>query len=164
MILEDDLLVQRCINGDRDAFGILVDKYKDAVCGLAYSKVRNFHDAEDIAQEAFIDAYRSLPSLRHPHRFSSWIYTIAANRCRMWARKRHRESIAVASMDEPELRENLRDQALRENRKMQILDSVLDAINGLPESSRLVMTLYYINGLTCKEIGEFTGTSRRRRS
>jgi RNA polymerase sigma factor (sigma-70 family) len=159
MILEDDLLVQRCINGDRDAFGVLVDKYKDAVCGLAYSKVRNFHDAEDIAQEAFIDAYRSLPSLRHPHRFSSWIYTIVANRCRMWARKRHRESIAFASMDEPELKENLRDQALRENRKVQVLDSVLDAINGLPESSRLVMTLYYINGLTCKEIGEFTGTS-----
>jgi len=82
-MLRDDLLVNKCLAGDRDAFGVLVDKYKDAVYGLVYSKVRNFHDAEDIAQEVFISAYRDLRSLRQPHRFSSWIYAIAANCCRM---------------------------------------------------------------------------------
>ena len=84
MVLEDDILVKKCLGGEKDAFGVLVSKYKDAVYGLAYSKVRNFHDAQDIAQESFIDAYKNLRSLKHPHRFSSWIYTIAANRCRMW--------------------------------------------------------------------------------
>lgn len=155
MVLEDDILVKKCLGGEKDAFGVLVSKYKDAVYGLAYSKVRNFHDAQDIAQESFIDAYKNLRSLKHPHRFNSWIYTIAANRCRMWLRKQPHEFLAFASDERPEPEM----QAAHRNDKGQILDSVLDAINELPDATRLVMTLYYIDGLTCKEIGEFTGTS-----
>ncbi|MFC1715970.1 sigma-70 family RNA polymerase sigma factor [Candidatus Poribacteria bacterium] len=158
-MLEDDLLVQKCLDGDKDAFGALVDKYKNAVHGLAYSKVHNLHDAEDIAQEAFINAYRNLRSLKYPHRFRSWIYAIVANLCRTWLREKPRSPLALASMNESESRENLEDRAIRESRKGQVLDRVLDAINELPETNRLVMTLYYIDGLTCKEIGEFTGTS-----
>ena len=159
MIPQDDLLVQRCLGGEKDAFGVLVDKYKDAVYGLAYSKVHNFHDAQDISQEAFIDAYKNLRSLKYPHRFSSWIYTIVANRCRMWLRKQPREPLAFAFGEQPGLEANMHDQAVHRRREEQILDSVLDAINELPKATRLVMTLYYIDGLTCKEIGEFTGTS-----
>ena len=159
MIPQDDLLVQRCLGGEKDAFGVLVDKYKDAVYGLAYSKVHNFHDAQDISQEAFIDAYMNLRSLKYPHRFSSWIYTIVANRCRMWLRKQPREPLAFAFGEQPGLEANMHDQAVHRRREEQILDSVLDAINELPKATRLVMTLYYIDGLTCKEIGEFTGTS-----
>lgn len=158
-MLEDDLLVQRCLDGDKDAFGVLVDKYKNAVHGLAYSKVHNLHDAEDISQEAFINAYRNLRSLKSPHRFRSWIYAIAVNLCRTWLREKPRRFLVFASMGGSESREHLEDRAIREGRKGQILDSVLDAIDELPEANRLVMTLYYINGLTCKEISEFTGTS-----
>lgn len=159
MILEDDLLVRKCLGGEKDAFGVLVDKYKDAVCGLAYSKVRNFHDAQDIAQEAFIDAYRNLRSLKYPHRFRSWIYTIVVNQCRMWLRKQPQAALAFGSVANSKTEAGLQDQAIQQDRSGQILDGVLDAINELPEATRLVMTLYYIDGLTCKEIGEFTGTS-----
>jgi len=158
-MLEDDLLVQQCLDGNKDAFGALVDRYKNAVHGLAYSKVHNLHDAEDIAQEAFINAYRNLRSLKYPHRFRSWIYAITANLCRTWLREKPRGSLVFASVNESESWKNLEYRAISETRKGQILDRVLDTINELPETNRLVMTLYYIDGLTCKEIGEFTGTS-----
>jgi RNA polymerase sigma factor (sigma-70 family) len=159
MMSEDEFFVQRCLSGEKGTFGALVDKYKDAVCGLAHSKVHNFHDAQDIAQEVFIAAYRNLRSLRYPHRFSSWIYTITANHCRTWLRKQSRESLVLASIEELGSKAGMQDQAAHQNPKGQISERILDAINELPEASRLVMTLYYIDGLTCKEIGEFTGTS-----
>jgi tetratricopeptide (TPR) repeat protein len=60
MQLTDEMLVQRCLDGDKEAFGFLVDRYKESVFGLAYSKVGNVHDAQDIAQEAFLNAYKNL--------------------------------------------------------------------------------------------------------
>jgi len=158
-MFDDERLVQRCLNGEQEAFGVLVDKYKNAVYGLAYRMVHNFHDAQDIGQEAFIDAYKNLRSLKYPHRFSSWIYTITANRCRMWLRKQTHETLAIASAEEVESKAMLKEQAIQQNRDRNIWDAIRDAIDELPEASRLVVTLYYINGLTCKEIGEFTGTS-----
>ncbi|MBI1929839.1 sigma-70 family RNA polymerase sigma factor [Candidatus Poribacteria bacterium] len=158
-MFDDERLVQRCLNGEKEAFGALVDKYKNAVYGLAYRMVHKFHDAQDIGQEAFIDAYKNLRSLKYPHRFSSWIYTITANRCRMWQRKQAHDALAIASAEGVESKAMLKEQAIQQNRDRNILDAIRDAIDELPEASRLVVTLYYINGLTCKEIGEFTGTS-----
>ena len=159
MMSEDERLVQRCLSGEKETFGLLVDKYKHAVYGLAYRMTHNFHDAQDIGQEVFIDAYKNLRSLKYPHRFRSWIYTITVNRCRMWLRKRRPEALAIASLEKSESKAVLRNQALQQNRDRKRLDRLLDAIDELPEANRLVTTLYYINGLTCKEIGEFTGTS-----
>jgi len=82
MQLTDGMLVQRCLNGDKEAFGFLVDRYKESVFGLlTYSKVGNIHDAQDIAQEAFLSAYKNLRQFRHPYKFHSWLYTITANCC-----------------------------------------------------------------------------------
>ena len=62
-MLSDESLVKHCLDGDKSAFGFLVDKYKGAVHALAYHKVGNFHDAEEIAQESFLRAYQRLSSL-----------------------------------------------------------------------------------------------------
>ena len=155
---EDRCFVQRCLNGEKDAFGALVDKYKNAVYGLAYREVRNFEDAQDIGQEVFIAAYKNLHTLKHPHRFGSWIYTITVNQCRMWLRKRARNPLTAASVDGIERELALQQRAIQQNCERKISDRLHDAIDELPESSRLVVILYYINGLTCKEIAAFTGT------
>ena len=155
---EERCFVQRCLNGEKEAFGALVNKYKGAVHGLAYSKVRNFEDAQDIGQEVFIAAYKNLHTLKQPHRFGSWIYTITVNQCRMWLRKRARNPLTTASVDGIERELALQQRALQQNEERKILDRLHDAIDELPESSRLVVILYYINGLTCKEIAAFTGT------
>jgi DNA-directed RNA polymerase specialized sigma24 family protein len=60
----DGYIINKCLNGEPEAFGLLVDKYRMSVYALAYTKLKNFHDAEDIAQEVFIKAYRNLHTLK----------------------------------------------------------------------------------------------------
>ena len=77
MDISDSDLIRQTLDGDTDAFGHLVDRYKDAVYGAAYARLGNFQDAQDIAQDAFIRAYRRLASLKSPDRFAGWLYAIA---------------------------------------------------------------------------------------
>ena len=86
MRMADRHLINKCLNGDSAAFGMLVDKYKESVYALAYSKLHNFHDAEDITQEAFIKAYQKLRTLRYWDDFYAWIYAITSNLCKDWIR------------------------------------------------------------------------------
>ena len=86
MRTEDGHIIHKCLNGEREAFGLLVDKYKASIYALAYSKLRNFHDAEDITQEAFIKAYRKLHTLRWWDNFLAWLYAITSNLCKDWLR------------------------------------------------------------------------------
>ncbi len=79
MRTEDGYIIQQCLDGNAAAFGFLVDKYKRSVYALAYSEIRNFHDAQDITQEAFIKAYEKLGSLRRWDNFMGWLYRITAN-------------------------------------------------------------------------------------
>jgi len=64
MRTEDGHIIYKCLNGDRVAYGLLVDKYKESIYALAYSKLGNFHDAEDVTQEVFIKAYQKLRTLK----------------------------------------------------------------------------------------------------
>jgi len=84
MRTEDGFLVSKCLNGDQEAFGILVDKYKASIYAIAYSRLHNFQDAEDITQETFLTAYQKLPKLRHWDSFASWLYSITIILCRRY--------------------------------------------------------------------------------
>ena len=94
----DENLIRQCLNGDDGAFGFLVDKYKGAVNALAYRKIGNYHDAEEIAQETFLKAYQKLSTLKNPDGFAGWLYVICANCCRDWLRKRRKEKESVISL------------------------------------------------------------------
>lgn len=76
MRTEDGYIVHKCLNGDSAAFGLLVDKYKGGVYALAYSKLRDFRDAEDVTQEVLIRAYQKLRTLRQRDRIFAWLYSI----------------------------------------------------------------------------------------
>ena len=84
----DSELVQLTHAGDTASFGELVRRYQGLIYGLAYHRIGNFADAQDIAQEAFVKAFRRLDQLDQPERFAAWLKTIAANECRMWLRAR----------------------------------------------------------------------------
>jgi len=73
MRTEDGYIVSECLNGDKSAFALLVDKYKAVVFAIAYSKLLNFHDAEDIAQEVFIKAFQKLGMLKNYDKFIVWL-------------------------------------------------------------------------------------------
>jgi RNA polymerase sigma-70 factor (ECF subfamily) len=84
----DEILVKKTLSGDKAAFNELVAKYQTQVYGLAFNISRNFSDAEDLAQEAFLRAYLSLHQLREPAKFGNWLYKITQNICRRWLQKK----------------------------------------------------------------------------
>jgi RNA polymerase sigma-70 factor, ECF subfamily len=76
--------------GDLDAFEALVQRYQQMIHALAYRMTGSLSDAEDLAQETFLQAYRQLHTYRGDAKFSSWLYRIALNRCLNWRKRRHR--------------------------------------------------------------------------
>ena len=81
MKTEDGSIISKCLNGDHDTFGLLVDKYKDGVYALAYSRLRNSHNAEDVSQEVFIKVYENLNTLRRWDSFAGWLYRMTIRLC-----------------------------------------------------------------------------------
>jgi len=154
----DEILVKKTLSGDKTAFNQLVAKYQTQVYGLAFNMSRNFSDAEDLAQEAFLRAYLSLHQLREPAKFGNWLYRITQNVCRRWLQKKmnHEEMTERVKMNEMDRRVPMPDE-LTEARELQ--EGVRSAIDELPEQERLVVTLYYMDGLTQHDIADFVGVS-----
>ena len=73
------LLISRARGGDREAFGELVEQYRDNVYRLAYRMCGNAYDADEAAQEAFVAAWRALPNFRGDAKFSTWLYRLTTN-------------------------------------------------------------------------------------
>lgn len=96
----DEQLVKRCLQGDSRAFEDLAVKYQNKIYALSYRYMGNEEDAYDMAQEAFIKAYRSLRSFKGDSSFGTWMYRIATNVCLDELRRRKRRIIPL-SLDEP---------------------------------------------------------------
>ena len=156
MKLPDEAIVKRCLEGDGNAFSLLVAKYQNAVYGLCYHIVGNFADAQDLTQEAFVKAYLDLARMRDPARFASWLYRIAVNTCKMWLRAQKRMDDlpleAVAQSGE-EFADSGSPAEHAETEELRL--SIREAIASLSDKNRLVITLYYIDGLSYEEIGDF---------
>jgi len=151
----DAELVQLTRTGDRGAFGELVRRYQRLIYGLAYHQVGNFADAQDIAQEAFVKAFRCLDQLEQPERFAAWLKTVTANECKMWLRRRRQ----TVPLEEAELLPSYASLAAERSRRRERQAEVRQAVDSLPEKSRLVVTLHYLSSLSCREIGEALGIS-----
>ncbi len=78
-LLSDERLVGLTLEGDRDAFGEIVERYQSPICALAYSACGSISRSEDLAQEVFVAAWRRLRELRDPSKLKSWLYAIARN-------------------------------------------------------------------------------------
>lgn len=158
MARSDAQLVHATLAGDREAFGALVDRHRRAVFALALQRGLQPAEAEDVAQEVFIKAYRSLGELKQPDAFARWLYGIASHVGADQARvrqRRHRES-GLDGLDEPAAPPHDRvTQALGEER-----ERILRALGELDEAKRVVITMRYLEGLTPKEIAERLGEPR----
>ena len=154
MALHDAELIQRTLSGDESAFGFLVDKYKGSVHALAYRKLGDFHTAEEITQDTFLKAYQKLSTLRDPARFPGWLYVIAARCCISWFRQNRLQTESFDSV-----KGEMSAQSWTKYADARVREEVHSALENLPESERTVLTLYYMAGMTCEEIGQFIGTS-----
>jgi RNA polymerase sigma factor (sigma-70 family) len=157
MRTDDGSIVQECLNGKPGAFGILVDKYKAGIYAFVYTELQNFHDAEDVTQEVFLQAYRGLRNLRQWESFGFWLYRIARNLCKKWVRTQSRrpDNEFIEDQD-PKMLEV----SLSESRhESQMSESLQEALDSLPDAYREVLILYYFGGMNSKEIARAIGTS-----
>ena len=157
-------LVMLALEGDTDAFGELVDAYWAKVTALIYQKLGRFPEVEDIVQETFIKAYNYLPQLRKPGNFAAWLYQIAAKLCidNLRSRKR-KKGVSLDAMREKDLQFEKPESDFEPS---DLFDEIMKAVGSLPEIYRVVVTLRFLEGMSCKEIAQHLdqpqGTIRNR--
>lgn len=170
--LLDEQLVERVQRGDKHAFNLLVTKYQHKVVNLVARYVNNPGDVPDVAQEAFIKAYRALPTFRGESAFYTWLYRIAVNTAKNYITSQgRRPPSSDVEADEAEYYgggEALQEVATPENLALtdEIKRTVFAAIEALPEDLRTAITLRELEGLSYEDIAEImdcpVGTVRSR--
>src|SRR5258706_1551939 len=147
-------LVIAAQNGDLDAFGLIVQRFQGMAYTSAYAMLEDAQLAEDVAQEAFIEAYLNLPKLREPAAFPGWFRRIVFKQGDRVLRGKRLATVPLepaTSFDLPV--DDLNPIHLAENSEMQ--GFVRSAIEALPEHERIVTLLFYVDGYTLKDIGAF---------
>ncbi len=159
----DAQLIDDILSGDTTAFNILVEKYQKSVHALVWRKIGDFHYAEEITQDTFLQAYKKLSTLKNPNLFAGWLYVIANRLSFKWLREQKPvpQSLETIPVNEVEASSytryvsEQRDINTTENRR----ELVQKLLEKLPDSERTVVTLYYLSEMTTKEIGKFLGVS-----
>ena len=145
-------LIEQARTGDLAAYELIVRRFQDMACGYAHAILGDFHLAEDVAQEAFVDAYRHLGDLREPAAFPGWLRRIVFKYCDRLTRRRAVSTVPLDAVDDAPGDADLPDEAVEEQ---ELSERVLSAVRTLPGNERLVTTLYYINGYSQAEVAEF---------
>ncbi len=169
----DQILVERAQTGDRHAFDQLVSKYQRKLGRLLSRFIRDSAEIEDVTQEAFVKAYRALPSFRGDSAFYTWLYRIGINTAKNYLVAQGRRAPTSTQFDSEEAETfesagQLRDINTPESLLMskQIGETVNSAIDALPEELRRAIVLREIDGLSYEEIAEMMdcpiGTVRSR--
>ncbi len=155
----DQYLIEQIKLGDTQAFGVLVEKYKDYVFTIVVRVVKVREEAEEVAQDTFIKAFESLDSFRGESKFSSWLYSIAYRKALDRVRKNKRQQTTDLLEEITESDANTIDNALQlleaDERKEKIRQSIMQ----LPEIDATLITLYYFEDQSVKEIAEVTDLS-----
>ena len=146
------LLISRARGGDRDAFGELVEQYRDNVYRLAYRMCGNTYDADEAAQEAFVAAWRALPNFRGDAKFSTWLYRLTTNAAIdvMRREKRHQTVGDGEMMDLADDADSPQETVERTEQQ----EAVQKALATLSEEYREVLLLRYMEELDYAEIAE----------
>jgi RNA polymerase sigma-70 factor (ECF subfamily) len=170
--LTDQVIIERVQRGDKQAFNLLVIKYQNKVCNLISRYINNSGDVADVAQEAFIKAYRAIPNFRGESAFYTWLYRIAVNTAKNHIVAQGRRPPATdLDAEEAEFYETggaLKEISNPENITLskELKQVVFEAIEALPEDLKTAMTLRELDGLSYEDIAEImdcpVGTVRSR--
>ena len=160
---DDVELIQSILSGDEAAFSILVNKYQKSVHALAWRKIGDFHIAEEITQDTFLQAHKKLASLKNPNQFAGWLYVIADRLCKAWFRKKQMYVQSLDVTSEETLEKTVyasyvveQREEVSVERRRKIVQKLLEK---LPESERMVMVLHYLGEMSCEAISKFLGVS-----
>ena len=159
--IDQEAVVRKALNGDQQAFRSLVEEYKNLVFAICLNAVGDPFEAENLAQETFLQVYKSLPNYKF-RGFTTWISKIALNKCidfkRRAASRKNRETICLSDL------EHIADEGMSiqdmliEKEERELLDKCL---NKIPEHYATVLRKSYKENKTCKEIAEEENISVR---
>lgn len=161
--MDDRELIQRIVTKDHIAFKLLVDRYQVLVINACYGLLGNRQDAEDVAQEVFLNVYKSAESFRHQSKLSTWLYRIAINLSlnHLRKKKRFRWLRSIHSLKDNESAKSVNDLSASEDVRPDISFEKKErrkilwvAINALPENQRVAFVLHKYEGLSYQEIAE----------
>lgn len=156
----DQLLVERVQRGEQAAFDLLVRKYQHRILAVIGRYVSDFSEAQDVAQETFLRAYRALGNFRGDSAFYTWVYKIAVNTAKnhlvALGRRPPTDDVAVDDAMHFSADSQLKDRATPENEllRQEIERNVTAAVDDLPEELRMAITLREVDGLSYEAIAE----------
>ena len=149
-ILHDEL-VEKCKQGDSRSFAGLYQKYSKAMYNTSLRIVNNTGDAEDILQESFVDAFRSLDSFEYKSTFGAWLKKIVINKSINHLRKKKMDMVDI----EKTVVINLPQEETLDEKDIQLkVSEIKDAVKLLPNGYRTVLSLYLFEGYDHEEIAE----------
>lgn len=155
----DQFLIDKTLYGDTRAFGLLIEKYQDYIFTVVYRMIKVREEAEEIVQDTFLKAYEALPTFRGESKFSTWLYRIAYRKTLDRLRKGYglttSEVIEEITGNAVENLENGLELMLQEERS----DVIKKCLLQLPEQEAAIITLYYFEEQSVREIAEVTELS-----
>lgn len=152
-IKEDIWYLNRVLNGDTQSFTYFVNKYKDVVFSIAIKVLRNREDAEELAQESFIKAFKSLHTFKGTAQFSTWLYRITYNNCISEVRKRKLKFVSSDDIQLPDEPEEMNLDGIPAENRAKYVKAALDK---LPQDEYTLVLLYYYEDKTIDEIASIT--------
>ena len=157
MTTNDQHYINLIIDGDTNAFAVLVSRYKDLVYTLALRMLKNREEAEEVAQDTFIKAYKSLNRFKGDSKFSTWIYKITYNTSldRLKKNRKHFNDVAIDEFTEHKVKTI--DNALDNLESKEQTKAIQDCIALLPSEDGFLLTLYYFQEQTLDEMSKAVG-------
>ncbi len=161
--MDNATLVARALEGGPEAFGPIIVRYKDAVFGVALARLRNFHDAEDLTQTTFVEAFDRLRNLKDPERLGAWLRTITIHRCINFLKRQDRIVVGFEAIEEPAAESPSPDVDFERKR---LQERVMEAVGRLSRTQNETVLLHYISEYTVAEVAAIqevpVGTVKRR--
>jgi RNA polymerase sigma-70 factor (ECF subfamily) len=157
---EDQVHIDKVLQGDTNAFAYLIDKYKDMVFTLAFRIVKSREDAEEVAQDSFLKAYQKLDSFKGDSKFSTWLYSIVYRSSLTKIRKKKLDTTDIDSFVLDNHTEDHDFPQIEAIKNGEQEEYVKKAIENLGEKDALLITLFYLHNNSIEEIQEITDMSQ----
>ncbi len=150
---DDTYYIERVLNGEANYFSFIVEKYQDIVFSIALKVLRNREDAEEMAQESFIKAYKSLHTFKGTAKFSTWLYRITYNNCISEVRKKKQHFVSTDDVEISHDVDELNLDGIPEENRAKYIKAALEK---LPEDEYTLILLYYFEDQSIDEISKVT--------
>lgn len=151
--LSDYEIIKLCVNGDKEIFSELVNRYKNLVYSIILRMITDSEEANDLAQEVFVKVYKNLDKYYPDYKFSTWIIRITTNHVIDYRRKKKQETVSFEEVDyEISSGESPEEAYLKKEQKQ----GLEELVGSLPEMYKVPIMLYHQQGLSYQEIADVT--------